>query len=88
MNKFIEDILKFIFIFCLANFFFWTGQLLFRIVSFGKYKAPEEMTFVSGTGSSTKKLILNISSMAVGFTFWLVLFPYIYDFYIYIESSI
>jgi len=88
MNRFFEELLKFILIFCLANFFFWTGQLIFQIVTFGRYKPAESLTALPALSAGLKMALLSYFSMAVGFSFWLISFPYIYDFYVYLKTGI
>lgn len=79
MQRIVEEILKFIFIYCLINFFYWTGQLIFVFVTFGYYVPAEKYEFGRKAVIRYREYFIAGLSVASGFTFWLITFPLLYD---------
>jgi hypothetical protein len=75
-EDFIKEVLKLIFAVILGWFLFWTGETIITILSFGLHR-PRWGGY-AGTGA-LKWAFAEITLAVLGFAFWLVTFPLVYN---------
>ncbi len=82
MHSIVEDIfreiLRFVFCVVLGWFFFWTGEIVLTVASFGWHRPRWDG--YSGAGA-LKWVFSETALTALGFAFWLATFPLAYDFF-------